>query len=68
LINPVSSLEGFGAIVGQIYPTSHMLTATRGVFSKALHLNSLTHELMVLIIVVPIIIMASVALLKKQEA
>ena len=68
LINPVSSLEGFGAIVGQIYPTSHMLTATRGVFSKGLHLNSLTHELMVLIIVVPIIIMASVALLKKQEA
>ena len=68
LINPVSSLEGFGAIVGQIYPTSHMLTATRGVFSKGLHLNSLTHELMVLIIVVPIIITASVALLKKQEA
>lgn len=68
LINPVSSLEGFGAIVGQIYPTSHMLTATRGVFSKALHLNSLTHELMVLMIVVPVIIMASVALLKKQEA
>lgn len=68
LINPVSSLEGFGAIVGQIYPTSHMLTATRGVFSKALHLNSLTYELMILVIVVPIIIMASVALLKKQEA
>lgn len=68
LINPVSSLEGFGAIVGQVYPTSHMLTATRGVFSKALHLNSLTHELMVLIIVVPIIVLSSVALLKKQEA
>lgn len=68
LINPVSSLEGFGAIVGQVYPTSHMLTATRGVFSKALHLNSLAHELMVLMIVVPIIILASVALLKKQEA
>ncbi|GAA5101774.1 ribosome-associated ATPase/putative transporter RbbA [Wohlfahrtiimonas larvae] len=68
LINPVSSLEGFGAIVGQIYPTSHMLTATRGVFSKALHLNSLTHELMVLMIVVPIIIITSVTLLKKQEA
>lgn len=68
LINPVSSLEGFGALVGQVYPTSHMLTATRGVFSKALHLNSLTHELMVLIIVVPIIVLSSVALLKKQEA
>lgn len=68
LINPVSSLEGFGSIIGQIYPTSHMLTATRGVFSKALHLNSLTHELMVLLIVVPIILLASVALLKKQES
>ncbi|MBS7836844.1 ribosome-associated ATPase/putative transporter RbbA [Wohlfahrtiimonas chitiniclastica] len=67
LINPVSSLSTFGNIMGNIYPTAHMLTATRGVFSKALHINSLGHEFMVLIIAAPVIILASVLLLKKQE-
>lgn len=68
LINPVSSLEGFGAFFGKIYPTSHMLTASRGVFSKALHINSLSHEFMILLIVAHIMILASVLLLKKQES
>ena len=68
LINPVSSLDSLGAIIGRVYPTAHMLTASRGVFSKALHINSLGHEFMILAIVAPIIILASVLLLKKQEA
>ncbi len=68
LINPVSSLDSVGAWIGKIYPTSHMLTASRGVFSKALHFNSLTHEFTILIIVAPIIILASVLLLRKQES
>ena len=68
LINPASSLDSLGAIIGRVYPTAHMLTASRGVFSKALHINSLGHEFMILAIVAPIIILASVLLLKKQEA
>lgn len=30
LINPVSSLEGGGRWIGEIYPASHMLTISRG--------------------------------------
>ncbi|ANY16093.1 ribosome-associated ATPase/putative transporter RbbA [Bordetella pseudohinzii] len=68
LINPVSSLEGGGRLIGQIYPATHMLTITRGVFSKALHLNDLYSSFWPLLLAVPIILGASVWLLKKQES
>src|SRR5690606_6200036 len=36
LMDPVSSLEGLGRIVGQTYPAAYMFTISRGVFNKAL--------------------------------
>src|SRR5690606_21123963 len=42
LIHPVASLEGIGALIGQIYPTSQFLVISRGVFSKALGLSDLS--------------------------
>src|SRR5262249_50748471 len=33
LIDPISSLQGVGAIIGQIYPASHFVTISRGAFS-----------------------------------
>ena len=33
LTNPVSAQEGLSAFFGQIYPTSHFLIISRGVFS-----------------------------------
>ncbi|HOK28112.1 MAG TPA: hypothetical protein PLI21_03730, partial [Methanomassiliicoccaceae archaeon] len=41
LINPVSSLEGVGAVLGRIYPTGPFLTISRGTFDKALIANAL---------------------------
>ena len=38
LLNPVSSLEGAGKLIGQVYPIAYFLTISRGVFSKALTL------------------------------
>ncbi len=68
MLNPVSALDGFGRVIGEIYPASHMLTATRGVFSKALYLNDLSNELVILMITAPIIVLCSVMLLKKQDS
>ncbi|MFU1913662.1 ribosome-associated ATPase/putative transporter RbbA [Bordetella avium] len=68
LINPVPSLEGAGRLIGEIYPATHMLTITRGVFSKALSLPDLYSAFWPLLIAVPIILGASVLLLKKQES
>jgi ribosome-dependent ATPase len=67
LLNPVSSLEGFGKFIGNIYPASYMLTISRGVFAKALGWPELHFSLVPLVLAVPVILGLSVALLKKQD-
>lgn len=66
MVDPVSSLQGLGAFIGEIYPTSHYLTISRGTFSKALHFSDLRYSFYPLIIAIPLLTMLSVFLLKKQ--
>jgi ribosome-dependent ATPase len=68
LLNPVSSLEGMGAWIGRIYPATHFLTISRGVFSKALGLFDLLPSFWPLLAAVPVILGLAIVLLKKQEA
>ncbi|ABD67929.1 response regulator receiver domain protein [Rhodoferax ferrireducens T118] len=68
LINPVSSLEGSGRWIGEIYPASHMLTISRGVFSKALGFADLQASFWPMLVAVPVIMGLAIVLLKKQEA
>ncbi|MDD2222178.1 MAG: ribosome-associated ATPase/putative transporter RbbA [Pseudomonas sp.] len=67
LTDPVSSMEGVSKLIGQIYPATHMITISRGVFNKALHLSDLVEPLLYMLLSVPVIIGAAVLLLKKQE-
>lgn len=67
LIYPVSSLEGLGAWIGQLYPTSHFLVISRGVFSKALGLGDLYGYFIPLLIAIPVLTLLSASLLKQQE-
>ena len=67
LIDPVSSLEGSSKFIGEIYPATHMISISRGVFSKALGLPDLTWPLWSMLLSVPVILGAAVLLLKKQE-
>ncbi|MGL4859359.1 MAG: ribosome-associated ATPase/putative transporter RbbA [Enterobacteriaceae bacterium] len=68
MIDPVSSLEGFGRLVGNIYPTSYFLTIARGTFSKALGMADLYAAFIPLLVAIPLVLGLSVLLLKKQEA
>ena len=68
MIDPVSSLEGVGALIGRLYPTTHFLTISRGTFSKALGFADLQPALLSLVLAVPVLMGLCVALLKKQEA
>ncbi|MBP8866767.1 MAG: ribosome-associated ATPase/putative transporter RbbA [Propionivibrio sp.] len=68
LLNPVPSLEGVGAFIGRIYPATHFLTISRGVFSKALGLTTLAPSFWPLLAAVPVILGLAIVLLKKQEA
>ncbi len=67
LTDPVSSLEGVGALIGQVYPTAHYLTIVRGTFSKALDFGDLHASFVPLLIAVPLLIFLSAFFLKKQE-
>ena len=66
LINPVSSLEGFGRWVGAAYPASYMLIISRGVFAKALGFSDLAQYFWPMAIAAPVILLAALSLLKKQ--
>lgn len=68
LIHPVASLEGVAAWIGRLYPASHFLTISRGVFSKALGFHELAPYFVPLAIAIPLLTLLSVACLKKQEA
>jgi len=67
LLNPVSSLEGMGALIGNIYPTGHFLTISRGVFSKALGMADLYLYFLPLLAAIPLLTLFSVIGLKQQE-
>ncbi|KWV84248.1 ribosome-associated ATPase/putative transporter RbbA [Pseudomonas baetica] len=67
LLNPVSSLEGAARFVGEVYPATHMLNISRGVFGKSLGFDDLHNEFWPLLVAVPLILMLTVALLKKQD-
>ncbi len=68
LLNPVSSLEGAGKMVGHIYPATYMLIISRGVFGKALGLSDLHALFVPMLLAVPVILGLSIALLKKQDS
>ena len=68
LIDPVSSLEGPGALVGRVFPTAHYLTIVRGTFSKGLGFADVSASLVPLAIACVVLLGLCVALLKKQES
>lgn len=66
-LNPVSSLQGYEAFIGHIYPTSHFLTISRGTFAKALVFGDLPSSFVPLLLAIPVLIGLCTVLLKKQE-
>ena len=67
LINPVSSLEGAGAVIGNVYPTTYFLLISRGSFTKALGFAELSSFFLPLVAAILVITLLCVLLLKKQE-
>ena len=68
LMQPVSTLEGAGAFIGSIYPTTQYITITKGAFSKDLGFDALWPSIRALLISWPVIVGAAIFFLKKQEA
>ncbi|RXF70920.1 ABC transporter ATP-binding protein/permease [Hansschlegelia zhihuaiae] len=66
MIDPVSSLQGAGRFIGEIYPTTHFITISRGAFSKGLGFDELWPSLVPLALAIPVLIGLAGALLRKQ--
>jgi len=66
LINPVSSLEGAGAAIGRIYPATHFLIISRGVFSKALTFTDVQASFLPMVLAAMVVMLLAVASVKKQ--
>ncbi|MFC7610998.1 ABC transporter permease, partial [Teichococcus aestuarii] len=66
IIDPVSSLQGAGALIGRIYPTTYFVTISRGTFSKALDFGDLWANFVPLLIAIPVLLLLGTLLLKKQ--
>ncbi|AOJ67177.1 multidrug ABC transporter ATP-binding protein [Burkholderia ubonensis] len=67
LLTPLSSLEGAGKWIGTLYPATYMLAISRGVYNKALGLADLWPQFWPMLATVPVLLAATVALLRKQE-
>ncbi len=67
LKDPVSSLEGFAAFIGNIFPATYFINISRGVFSKALTFGDLSVDFVALTLSMVVITLLSMAALAKQE-
>ena len=67
IIDPVSSLEGMGRVIGEIYPTSHFVTISRGAFAKALGFGDLTGSFLPMLALVPVLVVLGAIFVRKQE-
>lgn len=66
MIDPVSSLQGLGALVGRVFPTTYFIVISRGTFSKGLGFGNLETVLLPLLVAGPLLVAVSVLLLRKQ--
>jgi ribosome-dependent ATPase len=67
ILNPVSSLEGLGRLVGESYPAAHFVAITRGIFSKALGFEDIYAPMAAMLIACPVLMGLAAAFLPKQE-
>ncbi|MGE4327892.1 MAG: ribosome-associated ATPase/putative transporter RbbA [Pseudodonghicola sp.] len=67
MINPVSSLEGLGAVISRIYPTTYFMTISRGAFSKGLGFADLAASIWPLALTIPVLLGIGAMLMRKQE-
>ncbi len=67
LSKPVVNDGSIAAIIGQIYPTTHMLLISRGVFNKGLHLADLMTPTGILLLEIVIVCGFGILLQRKQE-
>ncbi|MDX2412371.1 MAG: ribosome-associated ATPase/putative transporter RbbA, partial [Woeseiaceae bacterium] len=68
VVQPTSTMEGAGHLIGSIWPATYYMHLSVGAFTKGLGFSDLTQDLIVLAIFGPVFVGIAAAFLKKQEA
>jgi ribosome-dependent ATPase len=66
MMQPVSTLEGGAAIVGEFFPTTYFMIVSIGTFTKSLSFSDLGPNFLTLAAFFPALTLLSVILLRKQ--
>ncbi|RTL50675.1 MAG: ABC transporter ATP-binding protein/permease [Bradyrhizobiaceae bacterium] len=67
MLTPVSSLVGFGQIIGRCFPMTYYRPISVGTFTKGLGFADLGASIAALAIFIPVLTLSSLLLLRKQE-
>lgn len=67
MLTPVSSITGFGAILGRLFPMTYFVPISVGTFTKGLGFSDLVRYIEILALFVPGLTLISLLLLSKQE-
>ncbi|HVZ03626.1 ribosome-associated ATPase/putative transporter RbbA [Hyphomicrobium sp.] len=67
MMTPVSSITGFGAIMGRLFPMTYFLPISVGTFTKGLGFADLARYIGLLALFIPSLTGVSLLLLSKQE-
>jgi len=67
LLQPVSTLEGNAALIGNIWPASYYMHSSLGAYTKGLGLRLMSRDLAFMACAIPVLIAISVIGLRKQE-
>jgi len=67
LLQPVSTLEGNARVVGTLWPTTYFMHASVGAFTKGLDARLLAPDALALAAFVPVLLLAAMLLLRRQE-
>ncbi|MCL3882909.1 ribosome-associated ATPase/putative transporter RbbA [Marivita sp. GX14005] len=68
LMQPVSTLEGAGRILGQLWPTNYFMQMSVGVFNKGLGFEQLGPNILLILPFAPVFVTIAVLFMRKQEA
>jgi ribosome-dependent ATPase len=64
---PVSSLTGFGAFLGRVFPMTYFVPISVGTFTKGLGFADLGGYLLALAAFIPVLTLLSIVLVRRQE-
>ncbi|HXU82178.1 MAG TPA: ABC transporter permease [Polyangia bacterium] len=67
LLQPVSTLEGAARVFGVIWPASYYMHSSLGAYTKGLGASLMLKDVLFLLACVPVLLIVSVAGLRKQE-